>query len=94
MICRWLGSGNINSKPAHRIVWIPAGREWDSVARKKQEIKVVAHVPEDVALVFGGTHAEEFWIKIISEKIEKCGLTAKGKKQLLDAVEGIGVEPD
>ena len=64
------------------------------MARKKQEIKVVAHVPEDMVSVFGGTHAEEFWIRIIAEKIEKCGLTAQGKKQLLDAVEGIGVEPD
>ena len=31
------------------------------MARKKQEIKVVAHVPEDMVSVFGGTHAEEFW---------------------------------
>ncbi len=54
------------------------------MAGKKQEIRIVVHMPKQVASVFSREQAEEFWIEKISGKIRESGLTKQQRKQLLD----------
>lgn len=61
-----------------------AGRKWVVMAGKKQEIRIVVHMPKQVASVFSREQAEEFWIEKISGKIRESGLTKQQRKQLLD----------
>lgn len=56
------------------------------MAGKKQEIRIVVHMPKQVASVFSREQAEEFWIEKISGKIRESGLTKQQRKQLLDKV--------
>ena len=51
---------------------------------KKQEIRIVVHMPEQVSSVFSREQAEEFWIEKISGKVRESGLTKQQRKQLAD----------
>lgn len=53
------------------------------MAGKKQEIRIVVHMPEQVTSVFSREQAEEFWIKKISGKVRESGLTKQQRKQLI-----------
>ena len=44
------------------------------MAGKKQEIRIVVHMPEQVSSVFGREQAEEFWIKKYLGKSGDLGL--------------------
>lgn len=53
------------------------------MAGKKQEIRIVVHMPEQASSVFDREQAEEFWTGKISEKVRKSGLTKQQQRQLL-----------
>ena len=57
-----------------------AGRKWVVMAGKKQEIRIVVHMPKQVASVFNREQAEEFWIEKISGKIRDIHYTAWREK--------------
>lgn len=53
------------------------------MAGKRQEIRIVVHMPKPASLVFCSEQAEEFWTGKISEKVRKSGLTKQQQRQLL-----------
>lgn len=53
------------------------------MAGKKQEIRIVVHMPEQASSVFGREQAEEFWTGKIAEKVRQSGLTKQQQRELL-----------
>lgn len=52
------------------------------MAGKKQEIKLVVHIPEQVSSVFHKEQVEEFWIEKISSSIQKSSLTKQEQQKI------------
>ncbi len=52
------------------------------MARKSQEIKVVVHMPIDIAGIFTDKRVEGFWTEKIQSKVEEANLTEDERKAL------------
>lgn len=57
------------------------------MARKKQEIRIVVHIPEHAFSVFHEEQIEEFWIEKISSNIRKYGLTKQEQQCLFQKMQ-------